>query len=434
AATQVVRTVNVIPDTTAPVITLNGNATIDLNVGGTYTEQGATATDDLDGDITASIVIGGVVDTNIGGTYLITYDVSDAAGNAATQVVRTVNVIPDTTAPVITLNGNATIDLNVGGTYTEQGATATDDLDGDITAGIVIGGVVDTNIGGTYLITYDVSDAAGNAATQVVRTVNVNNLPTDVIIHEGYFESGWDGWIEGGSDCARRLDEARSFEGSYSIRIRDNSGVASSMTSPTLDLSSFNEVEFDFYFFSRGMEVGEDFWLQYNDGSGFVTIETWARGTDFVNNAFDNFTVTLNASQYNLSSNAQFRLRCDASVNNDQIFIDQVVITGSGGTGTLLLKDDAPKDDNSPSEVLDITDNTFVKNELTLFPNPVGDILNIKTAKGGKMTYRIINSLGQIVNTGETSKEIIVDRLEAGMYYIEVTNEEDKMMKRFIKE
>ena len=268
----------------------------------------------------------------------------------------------------------------------------------------------------------------------MVRTVNVNNLPTDVIIHEGYFESGWDGWIDGGSDCARRFDEARSFEGSYSIRIRDNSGVASSMTSPTFDLSSFNEVEFDFYFFSRGMEVGEDFWLQYNDGSGFVTIETWARGTDFVNNAFDNFTVTLNASQYNLSSNAQFRLRCDASVNNDQIFIDQVVITGSGGTGALLLKDDAPKDDNSPSEVLDITDNTFVKNELTLFPNPVGDILNIKTAKGGKMTYRIINSLGQIVNTGETSKEIIVDRLEAGMYYIEVTNEEDKMMKRFIKE
>ncbi|WP_298347017.1 DUF5011 domain-containing protein, partial [uncultured Algibacter sp.] len=102
AATQVVRTVNVIPDTTAPVITLNGNATIDLNVGDTYTEQGATATDNIDGDLTASIVIGGVVDTNIGGTYLVTYDVSDAAGNAATQVVRTVNVIPDTTAPVIT--------------------------------------------------------------------------------------------------------------------------------------------------------------------------------------------------------------------------------------------------------------------------------------------------------------------------------------------
>ena len=50
------------------------------------------------------------------------------------------------------------------------------------------------------------------------------------------------------------------------------------------------------------------------------------------------------------------------------------------------------------------------------------------------MTFRIINSLGQIVNTGKTSKEIIVDKLEAGMYFIEVTNGSDKMMKRFIKE
>ncbi|WP_219930751.1 immunoglobulin-like domain-containing protein, partial [Algibacter marinivivus] len=422
-------------DTTAPVITLNGNALIDLNVGDVYTEQGATATDNLDGDITANIAVGGdVVDTNTAGTYLVTYDVSDAAGNAATQVVRTVNVIPDTTAPVITLNGNALIDLNVGDVYTEQGATATDNLDGDITANIAVGGdVVDTNTAGTYLVTYDVSDAAGNAATQVVRTVNVISIPTDVIIHEGYFESGWDGWQDGGVDCARRSD-SRSYEGNFSIRIRDNSGVASSMTSPIFDLSSFSEVEFDFFFYSHSMEVGEDFWLQYNDGSGFVTIETWARGTDFVNSAFDNFTVTLNTSQYNLSSNAQFRLRCDASGNNDQIFIDQVVITGSGGTGALLLRDDTPKNDDSPSSVLDVTKNTFVKNKLTLFPNPVADILSIKTSRGGNMTYRIINALGQIVNTGETSKDILVERLEAGMYYIEVTNGDDKMMKRFIKE
>ena len=61
--------------------------------------------DNVDGDITANIVVGGdIVDTNTLGTYIITYDVSDAAGNAATQVTRTVNVIDlaDTTPPVIT--------------------------------------------------------------------------------------------------------------------------------------------------------------------------------------------------------------------------------------------------------------------------------------------------------------------------------------------
>ncbi|NOY47095.1 MAG: DUF5011 domain-containing protein, partial [Chlorobi bacterium] len=174
AATQVTRTVNVVADTSAPVITLIGSSSITLSLGSTYTEQGATATDNIDGDITASIIITGSVNTSIAGTYLVNYNVSDAAGNAATQVTRTVTVNPDTTAPIITLVGASTINLNVGDTYTEQGATATDNIDGDITANIVIGGdVVNTNIAGIYVITYNVSDAAGNTATQVTRTVNV---------------------------------------------------------------------------------------------------------------------------------------------------------------------------------------------------------------------------------------------------------------------
>ncbi|MFD1615916.1 M14 family zinc carboxypeptidase, partial [Gelatiniphilus marinus] len=162
-------------DTTAPVITLNGASTINLNVGDVYTEQGATATDNKDGDITASIITAGdAVDTNVAGAYIITYNVSDAAGNPATEVTRTVNVIPDTTAPVITLNGASTINLNVGDVYTEQGATATDNKDGDITASIITAGdAVDTNVAGAYIITYNVSDAAGNPATEVTRTVNV---------------------------------------------------------------------------------------------------------------------------------------------------------------------------------------------------------------------------------------------------------------------
>ena len=58
-----------VTDTTAPVITLVGDAVVDLSVGDTYTEEGATATDNVDGDISANIVIGGdTVDTNYCGT------------------------------------------------------------------------------------------------------------------------------------------------------------------------------------------------------------------------------------------------------------------------------------------------------------------------------------------------------------------------------
>ena len=344
-------------------------------------------------------------------------------------MIRTVNVNPDSIVPVITLIGAASVSLNLGDTYIEQGATASDNIDGDITANIIIGGnVIDTNTEGSYLVTYNVSDTAGNNAAQVTRTITVINPNVGPItIHQAYFETGWDNWIDGGSDCAR-VQSSNSYEGNFSIQIRDNSGVASSMTSPTFNLSSYNEVVFDFYFYSSALQTGEDFWLQYNNGSGFVTIKTWALGTDFNNNAFGNFTVTLNASQYNLSNNARFRLVCDASANNDQIFIDQIVITGIEANNALFKSSIVEK-------VLDVKDNIIIKNVLTVFPNPVnGDILNIKTSKGEKLSYIIINALGQIVHTGETIKEISVDNLEAGMYFIEVTEGADKMMKRFIKQ
>ena len=55
-------------DTTPPVITLNGSSTIQLTVGDSWTDPGATATDETDGDITSSITVSGSVDTSTVGT------------------------------------------------------------------------------------------------------------------------------------------------------------------------------------------------------------------------------------------------------------------------------------------------------------------------------------------------------------------------------
>ena len=192
----------VISDVGAPVITLLGETTINIMVGGDpYTDPGATATDDVDGDLTASIVVVGVdaVDVNTAGTYIITYNVSDAAGNAATERTRTVIVAADVVAPVITLNGSATVNIMVGDTFTDPGATATDDLDGDITSNIVVAGdTVDVNTAGTYIITYNVSDAAGNAAAEVTRTVIVASDGggefDDGLLTNGDFENGTEAW------------------------------------------------------------------------------------------------------------------------------------------------------------------------------------------------------------------------------------------------
>jgi prepilin-type N-terminal cleavage/methylation domain-containing protein len=79
-------------DLMPPIITLNGDSIININVGETYSDAGSSASDNIDGDITNQIVTSGTVNTTIPGTYTITYSVTDADGNTST-VTRTINVI-----------------------------------------------------------------------------------------------------------------------------------------------------------------------------------------------------------------------------------------------------------------------------------------------------------------------------------------------------
>jgi arylsulfatase A-like enzyme len=175
AAPQVSRTVNVTTNT-APVITLLGDASVTLPAGTAYTDAGAVAQDVEDGNISSLIVVGGdVVDTDTVGTYVITYNVTDSDGNAATGVTRRVSVVSND-APVITLNGSARVQVVVNDSFTDPGATATDAEDGDLTGAIVVGGdTVNIAATGTYVITYNVTDSDGNAAEEVTRTVEVVN-------------------------------------------------------------------------------------------------------------------------------------------------------------------------------------------------------------------------------------------------------------------
>jgi hypothetical protein len=102
----------------------------------------------------------------------------DSIGNAsAWGAVSKVTV--NSVAPVITMLGTSPVTIIVGSTYTDAGATALDNVDGNITENIVTVNPVNINTVGTYTITYDVSDTAGNPATQVTRIVNV------VVPHQG---------------------------------------------------------------------------------------------------------------------------------------------------------------------------------------------------------------------------------------------------------
>ncbi len=172
-------------DTTAPVITLVGSATVDNELGYAYTDEGATAVDNKDGTMTSEITTVNSVDVDAEGSYTVTYDVTDAAGNAATQVVRTVTVTPDATIPVITLTGDSSVTVEGATSYSDAGASATDNIDGDLSSSITTVNNVDTKTPGTYTVTYNVSDAAGNAAAEVSRTVTVVDTTAPVITLSG---------------------------------------------------------------------------------------------------------------------------------------------------------------------------------------------------------------------------------------------------------
>jgi len=123
-----------------------------------YVEAGLTATADMIGPFAVGI-------------HTVTWTAIDALGftGTATQTVT----ITDTTAPIITLLGNAIETLNIGDNYSDATATASDLADGDLTAAIIVVNPVDVNTSGNYTITYNVIDNQGNNALQVSRLVKV---------------------------------------------------------------------------------------------------------------------------------------------------------------------------------------------------------------------------------------------------------------------
>lgn len=152
-----------IVDTQVPVITLVSDPEKFTFPNETYVEEGFSAIDDYDGDITSLVQRTQTRET-------VTYTVTDSSGNRAT-VERQI-VYDDPVPPELVLKGKQKISLKVGQTYKEPGYKATDNCDGDLTSQVTVTGTVDTRYAGTYTLTYTVEDAYHNQVS-VSRTVSV---------------------------------------------------------------------------------------------------------------------------------------------------------------------------------------------------------------------------------------------------------------------
>ncbi len=221
SAIEVTKTVEVI-DTAKPVLTLNGASTVYLEVHvDTFNDLGAVCNDDYYGQISNNVAGVHTIDNTTVGTYYVTYNCIDGSTNSAEEITRTV-IVQDTEKPVITLTGDSTITLEYGvDTYVENGATCSDNYDGDCTLDIVIdASELDVNTVGIYSIYYDVTDTQTNEAIQVVRTVRVVDTESPVVTLTGsstiYLNVHVDSYTEYGATCSDNYYTGLSVSIDYS--------------------------------------------------------------------------------------------------------------------------------------------------------------------------------------------------------------------------
>ena len=185
------RSVHIV-DTVAPTITLVSNPDAYTLPNEPYQEEGFTATDNYDGDVTASV-------ERIEEDGIVTYTVSDSSGNSHT-VTRTIRYF-DPTPPELHLLGDSTIVLLNGEKYEEPGFTASDKENGELTSSVSVSGSVDSATSGVYTLTYSVSDAFGNTAS-AERSVYVISTSNPAASNGGYIYLTFD---DGPSNHTNRL-------------------------------------------------------------------------------------------------------------------------------------------------------------------------------------------------------------------------------------
>ncbi len=171
-------------DSTPPTLSLNEGPD-SVTQHDPYEDPGATCTDDVDPP--RVVYADPPLDTSVTGPHLLAYGCTDAAGNAADPLTR--SVLVSAPPPPITTNSTdstpPTLSLNEGpdsvtqhDPYEDPGATCTDDVDPPRV--VYADPPLDTSVTGPHLLAYGCTDAAGNAADPLTRSVLVSAPPPPV--------------------------------------------------------------------------------------------------------------------------------------------------------------------------------------------------------------------------------------------------------------
>jgi len=250
---------------------------------------------------------------------------------------------------------------------------------------------------GTYTVTLTATNAYGSDTETKTDYITVNEPSAWTVITYDDFESGFGNYTDGGGDCYWYTYGTYAYQGSCAADIQDNSGTASSFYHTSgYNVSGYSELEVDFYFIAVSMDrTGEDFWVQYYDGSAWNTVAVFDKGVDFENDIFYHAVVTISSSQYNFPSDAKLRFMCDASGNRDDVYIDEITWSG-GSAGASSLREISCVTALNNAEGLIVPDDYSLSQN---YPNPFNPstAISFSLPVPASVSLEVFNVLGQRV-------------------------------------
>jgi len=252
-------------------------------------------------------------------------------------------------------------------------------------------------------------------ASEMIRFIDdVYHPDSYVNVEYSDFQSGFDGYVSGGMDCYYDASD-------QSVRIQGNNGSASSLIldSP-IDLTAYDVIKVAFRYESENMEAGGNFVLELWDGINWLNILTLTAETDFSNGVWDYGFTRIQSDSINFANDAKIRFRSVGSGSDDAVYIKDVGIYVRGNTLT------------------NIEDHSKRENELTIFPNPSSDQIQVSKINQFPCRYTIQSLNGITVQSGiiVDNKTIInIADLSAGSYLLQINQLDGKqyITKKIIK-
>ena len=150
------------------------------------------------------------------------------------------------------------------------------------------------------------------------------------------FNSAWGSYVPGSNGTSADCYRSTSYkhEGTSSACVRDNSGTSSAFTltnSIDVDTPAYKSLKVDFWWMWRGngWANGEDWWLRYYNGTTWVTVLDINYPSTYTKSVWYHTIVYINESNYRFPTNMRLRFQCDASYDDDLVYIDQIYINAT---------------------------------------------------------------------------------------------------------